>query len=299
MPNSFPGIPTQSKDHNVSDDSDSDHSDASGSFSNLEQHDTNPGPSNYLSSESQLAVFPPTAAHLTPLFTAPFTPPITRSRSLPGRVPAPPLQVENAELQARVTRLESRIEIAEAHAKLAFTEIHAIKRKLNAKSNKANKRRKLNVDARWLNSDEGLRMAQEQEAARVAEEERRRGMREQRSAKQAEREEQRRQRDPDAPFSGALATKTKADLQDIAQVLKLTLDGQRKDLLARINAHFDSQPHLREDPRFEGIFNRLHRRLRAAATPNDENHPPAPMTLIRAPVPPTMGISDSLLLPYH
>ena len=72
-----------------------------------------------------------------------------------------------------------------------------------------------------------------------------------------------------------------------------------KHLLARINAHFDSQPHLHEDPRFEGIFNRLRRRLQAAATPNDENHPPATMTLIRAPVPPTMGISDPLLLPHH
>jgi hypothetical protein len=62
--------------------------------------------------------------------------------------------------------------------------------------------------------------------------------------------EQRRQRDPNEPFTGALATKTKADLQDIAHALELTIDGQKKDLLARLNAHFDENSILLEDPRF-------------------------------------------------
>ncbi|KAI0250717.1 hypothetical protein BJV78DRAFT_1109811, partial [Lactifluus subvellereus] len=95
-----------------------------------------------------------------------------------------------------------------------------------------------------------------QEASRVEEEQRKRGAREQHAAKQAEREEQRQQRDPNEPFTGALATKTKADLQDIAQALELKIDGQKKDLLVQINAHFDEDPLLHEDPHFEGIFNR-------------------------------------------
>ena len=42
-----------------------------------------------------------------------------------------------------------------------------------------------------------------------------------RVVKEVEREEQR-QRDPNAPFTGALTSKTKADPQDIVQVLALT-----------------------------------------------------------------------------
>ena len=78
------------------------------------------------------------------------------------------------------------------------------------------------------------------------------------AAKEAEREEQRWhwQRDLATPFTGALTGKSKADLQDIAQVLGLTIDGQKKDVLARINAHFNANPVLRDDLRFGGLFNR-------------------------------------------
>ena len=170
----------------------------------------------------------------------------------------------------------------EAHAQLAYTEVHALKWQLNAKTNKSTKQHKLNVNARWLNSDEGLRIAQEQETTRAAEEERRREVREQHTAKQVEWDEQCQQRDPNTPFACALVTKTKADLQDIAQVLGLAIDSQRKDLLVQINAHFDTHPHLHEDPRFKGIFNRLCRRPVAS---NNENHPPALTASTSTPVP--------------
>lgn len=293
VPSSYPGIPTQSEDHDNSDsDSDSDKtsdsncSDASDEQEQHRQHNTN-SQNHPLSQSSWPAALPPTTDHPTPPFATIPTSSIpvcsgTRSKSHPGRVAAPALQTENVELRARVAVLESRIATAEAHAKLAYTEVHTLKRQLNAKTNKSSKRRKLNVDARWLNSDEGLRIAQEQEATRAAEEERRREAREQRTAKQAERDEQRRQRDPNAPFTGALATKTKADLQDIAQVLGLAIDSSRKDLLAQTNAHFDTHPHLREDPRFEGMFNRLRRRPAAS---NNENQPIALAASTSAPVP--------------
>ena len=163
-------------------------------------------------------------------------------------------------LSQQITELHSENSKLKAHCTIAGTEIQDLKRRLNAKENRSQKRRKLNVDARWLNSDEGLRLAEEQEALRMAEEQKKREAREQRVAKEAEREEQRRQRDPNAPFTGALTSKTKADLQDIAQVLGLTTDGQKKDILARINTHFDANPILRDDSRFEGIFNRTRRR---------------------------------------
>ena len=126
---------------------------------------------------------PPSATILTSLI------PIcsgTRSKSHPGQVAAPALQTENVELWACVAVLELCIATAEAHAKLVYTEVHTHKWQLNAKTNKSSKQHKLNVDVRWLNSDEGLRIAQEQEAMRAAEEERWREAREQRTAKQAE-----------------------------------------------------------------------------------------------------------------
>ena len=108
---------------------------------------------------------------------------------------------------------------------------------------------------RWLNSNEGLRLAEEQKALRVAEEQKKHKAREQQVAKEAEREEQQQQRDLNTPFTGMLALKTKADLQDIVQVLGLTTDGLKKDILARINVHFNANPILHDNLCFEGIFN--------------------------------------------
>ena len=280
VPSSYPRMATQHEDDQAdqaSDASDSNpESGDSDSNESSDEHATNPA---VHVPQASYPVLPSgsTTTTTTSFLPTPIPPSVfyaqTRSRSKlhPGRVPAPTFQAENAELQARVTVLESRVATAEAHAALAHTEIQALKRQLNAKKDKSTKRRKLNVEARWLNSDEGLRIAQEQEASRTAEEQRKKEGRELRAAKQAEREKQRRQRDPNKPFTGSLMTKTKADLQDVAQVLGLTIDGQKKELLARINAYFNEHPLLCEDPRFEGIFNRSQRR---SGVQNDENHPP-------------------------
>ena len=289
VPSSFPGIPTQSVACNNLDlDSGTSNASSRSSDENEQHNENSEAPNGPSSDPSQLAVLPPIPDNVTPPMSTISTSPIpghirssARLKSHPGRqTPAPSLQAENAELRAHVAALESRVATAEAHAKLAYAEVHDLKRQLNTKTNKSKKRRKLNVDARWLNSDEGLRVAQEQEATRAAEEERRREVREQRTARQAERDEQRRQRDPNAPFTGTLATKAKADLQDIAQALELESDGQRKDILARINTHFDTHPHLCEDTRFEGMFNRTRRRTVA---PIIENHPPTPTASDSAP----------------
>ena len=79
-------------------------------------------------------------------------------------------------------------------------------------------------------------------------------------------------RDPNEPFTGSLMTKTKPTFKTSHRPLglRLTIDGGKKDLLARINGYFNENPLLCEDPRFEGIFNRSHR----PAAQNDENHPP-------------------------
>lgn len=82
-------------------------------------------------------------------------------------------------LSQQITELHSENSKLKAHCTLAGTEIQDLKRRHNAKNNRSQKRRKLNVDARWLNSDEGLRLAEEQEALRIAEEQKKREAREQ------------------------------------------------------------------------------------------------------------------------
>ena len=141
-----------------------------------------------------------------------------------------------SDLSQQYMELRSENLALKARCAIAETETRDLKRRLNTKKNKPQKRRKLNV--------KGLGLAKEREALRMAEEQKKREARAQRVARRAEREEQGRQRDPNAPFPGALTSKTKADLQDIAQILGLTTDGQKKDILTRINAHFDANPLL-------------------------------------------------------
>jgi hypothetical protein len=112
------------------------------------------------------------------------------------------------------------------------------------------------TNARMLTSDEGLRLAEEQEEERRAKKQKKEEITQRREDKAAERRRQRADRDPSEPFRGALTSKNKGDLQEIAGVLCLSEDGTVKDLQARIIAHFDAHPDLRDSPRFTGLFNR-------------------------------------------
>ncbi|KAJ7235030.1 hypothetical protein B0H12DRAFT_992622, partial [Mycena haematopus] len=60
-----------------------------------------------------------------------------------------------------------------------------------------------------------------------------------------------------AVFRGALSSKTKAQLKDLAYALKLSMDGTAKELNSRITEFFDKNETTREDPRFVGIFNHV------------------------------------------
>ncbi|KAF9456385.1 hypothetical protein BDZ94DRAFT_1327025 [Collybia nuda] len=81
-----------------------------------------------------------------------------------------------------------------------------------------------------------------------------------REAREAEREEQRQQIGPETQFIGGLSSKSKPNLQDIAQALNLDTNGQKKDIMGHIIACFNADPMSREDPRFEGLFNRTRQR---------------------------------------
>ena len=89
--------------------------------------------------------------------------------------------------------------------------------------------------------------------------------------KEAERGQQRQAQDPDAPFTGSLASKNKPDLQEIAAALNLSEDGTKDALTQRINVFFNSNPLLHDEPRFSGLF---HHALQRCTQTNDQNDHP-------------------------
>ncbi|ETW86154.1 hypothetical protein HETIRDRAFT_407879 [Heterobasidion irregulare TC 32-1] len=54
-------------------------------------------------------------------------------------------------------------------------------------------------------------------------------------------------------FSGSLGTKAKAQLRDIASALGLPVEGTKKVVVERIQAHLDATPALADHPRFAGL----------------------------------------------
>ena len=143
---------------------------------------------------------------------------------------------------------------------MAYCEIQDLKRRGNMKDSRIQKRQKLNVEARCLTSEKGLKLAQEHEAAKEAQEQKKCEAREQQAAKEAERERLRLERDLNEPFIGALTTKSIPDLQNVAQALGLLTSSGKKDLLECISHHFDVNPDLRNSRHYEGLFSRSCRR---------------------------------------
>jgi hypothetical protein len=111
-----------------------------------------------------------------------------------------------------------------------------------------------------LTSAEGKRLAAEKDAERIAKAQKKKEAERIRKEKEVARDQQRRARHPDEPFVGSLASKIKADLQEIAGALSLSEDGTKDALIQRINSFFESNPSHRNSPRFSGLFCRVQKR---------------------------------------
>lgn len=143
----------------------------------------------------------------------------------------PSIQTQVNNLIETNQELLSCLVTLEAHCNMAGTEILSLKQCLNTKDKKMNKQWKLNVDTRWLNSDEGLQLAEEHRAMREAEQQKKQEAKDQCTAKETEQQHQSLLRDPNEPFTGTLASKMKPDLQEVADALGLSIEGQKQDLL--------------------------------------------------------------------
>jgi hypothetical protein len=210
--------------------------------------------------------------------SSPTTTPIPPSRFY-SKVPKTTFRGQDTEiyisaLQGEVAALRRENDEFGAHTIMAFNQVRSLKHRLNGKASRS-KRRKLNTDSRWLNSEEGLAWCEREEAEVEAEAARKKARVDKRQAVEKEWQQQREQRDPNEPFVGALNTQKKPELQDVAYSLGLEIEGRVEDLKSRISAYFDEHEEQRTSTRYIGLFPQLVRQARQAAINYNTASPPS------------------------
>ncbi|KIK91027.1 hypothetical protein PAXRUDRAFT_150475, partial [Paxillus rubicundulus Ve08.2h10] len=96
------------------------------------------------------------------------------------------------------------------------------------------------INAQWLTSAEGLQECDAQDAAREAKAKKKTKVAAWKVSKQANRITRQAAQGSDVCFSGALSTKSKEDLIDVANQLKIKTAETKLELLKAIRAHFDA-----------------------------------------------------------
>jgi len=71
-------------------------------------------------------------------------------------------------------------------------------------------------------------------------------------------------------FTGRISAYKKGDLRALAKALSLSSDGKNAELLSRIQAHFDTNQDVQENPRYSGLF--IHGSQKKACMDRDADH---------------------------
>ncbi|KAJ3995883.1 hypothetical protein F5050DRAFT_1763972 [Lentinula boryana] len=195
------------------------------------------------------------------------------------------LQRQLAEWKRRALVAEGQVMIEQAereaatvHAVLAGREASILKYQLNANTRKKTDTSKcFTTSARIVTSAEG----KEQAIAEASKRDAKKNELEEKKKKKQDTEradflrcaEQEREQ---LPFSGSLRSKLKAELQDILFALGLDIKGNVAALLLRINAHFDTETALKQDPRYVGLFSKPSGKRKQAAEDHSETMQPSP-----------------------
>ena len=200
-------------------------------------------------------------------------PHFTRSKSTKNSTPIPSESVNPYEtirrLQRELAYSEAQRNAAEMHAVFAQCESAVWKYQFNQKKEKASggHSRRIHTKARIVTNDEGKEEARREQERREEKKRKETAMKNQKEAKKKDDLVRRATQGSTREFTGTLSTKKKTELEDIADALGLDIQGNRKDLIARITVYFDDFPRFKEDPRFSGLFERARGRKRT----NDEN----------------------------
>ncbi|KAJ7307920.1 hypothetical protein DFH08DRAFT_975303 [Mycena albidolilacea] len=111
------------------------------------------------------------------------------------------------------------------------------------------------VKARALTSDEGLQLARDREKLMQEKEAEKKRRDDEQQAKEKKEQQLREAHAGTIVFRGALSSKNKTQLKDLAYSLNIGMEGTSKELIARINDHFDRNEALCDHPHYAGIFN--------------------------------------------
>ncbi|CAK5282967.1 unnamed protein product, partial [Mycena citricolor] len=183
---------------------------------------------------------PQAGAELPPLTPTLFaSPPPCQNSNLPSIMPSN--FYYNAALFERIKDLETRMHAMEAHMTL-----------LDTRSNQPSKKRKLNVDARCLTSEEGRELAAQQEEERSAKAQEKADNAAQAKKKEIDAVVRRQTRDANEPFVGLLTSRSKELLVDVAFDLQLPQEKLKlkADFLEAMRQHFDKFPEKRSHPKY-------------------------------------------------
>lgn len=161
-------------------------------------------------------------------------------------------QNELRSLRAQMQELESRCETAEAHCKLAHHEISALKFRLNKRQKK--KDRRFRSSASLLTSEEGRKEWNEERRRREEKQQEQEAAEAEKKKLSEARNIQRCTTAASGIFTGALKSKKKPELEDIAAAFGLSYEGTKACLMQRITDHMSGHPDLESNPRFCGLF---------------------------------------------
>lgn len=174
------------------------------------------------------------------------------------------LMAKNNDLVASCEELHTRSIDFETRSSLILMENERLQQQLHTKRSRARKSRNLVTNSRCFTS--GTEPIQ-RNSHRQAEESNR-------AAKAAKDAEQvlRRTQQSNTIFTGSLSSKTKSDLQDIANALRLKVDGLKAALLENIRKHLEDNPEQHKTAQFCGLSDCPQKRR--ASSQDDENQPP-------------------------
>lgn len=174
-------------------------------------------------------------------------------------------------LKKQVKEANSSAQEMRVHAIFSQREYEKLQKKISTSTKK--KKRRFNPKATTLTKGEGLQIVKEVERRKQEKKDKEAARKEQSEQRAKERETARTAAAASGTFFGALSSKSKPDLEDIAAALGLPFDSMKAELTRTIRDHLDHHPELADNERFLGLFTSIRRRAPLGTITNTASLP--------------------------
>ena len=174
-----------------------------------------------------------------------------------------PLQLSQAmaeiqRLSERVREVDDKLDETTTHCAMAVGEIANLKQMINAKNQRKTRSTTVTLNSRWITSGAGLIEFNEQIAAQKNKKEKLTEAKRKREVLMVTKRAERDARGLTLAFRGSLTAKTKDDLLEIITALVIPMEAGKKfkkeELIDIIQTHLNTNPMLKDNPRFTGLF---------------------------------------------